>query len=105
MRMTSSLPDQLASRFLTLGPNRERSVTIARLLEQELAPREFALEQVCLTANADPMLANEIEAWQGFDDNSEESQMPCPRSVGKSGGYIWSRCKKRRFAKRNHIWC
>lgn len=60
-------------------------MTIARLLEQELAPREFALEQVCLAANADPMLANEIEAWQGFDDNSEESLGLCPRSVGKSG--------------------
>ena len=63
MRMTSSLPDQLASRFLTLGPNRERSVTIARLLEQEFAQRESALEQACLAANADPVLANEIEAW------------------------------------------
>jgi len=54
MRMTNSLPAQLASRFLTHGPHRERSVTIARLLEQELAQREFALEQACLTANADP---------------------------------------------------
>jgi hypothetical protein len=74
--MTISLPDQLASRFLTLVPNWERSATIARLLEQELAQRESALEQVCLAANANPMPANEIEAWQGFDDNSEESQAP-----------------------------
>jgi hypothetical protein len=76
MRITISLPDQLASRFLTLVPNRERSATIARLLEQELAQRESALEQACIAANADPALANEIEAWQGFDDNSEESPAP-----------------------------
>jgi hypothetical protein len=76
MRMTISLPNQLASRSLTLVLNRERSATIARLLEQELAQRESALEQACLAANADPVLANEIEAWQGLDDSSEESQAP-----------------------------
>ena len=70
------MPDQLASRSLTLVLNRERSATIARLLEQEFAQRESALEQACLEANADPVLANEIEAWQGFDNNSEESQVP-----------------------------
>ena len=75
MRITISLPDQLASRFLAIVPNRKRSATIARLLEQELAQRESALEQACLAANA-PALANEIEAWQGFDDNSEESSAP-----------------------------
>ena len=76
MRITISLPDQLASRFLALVPNRERSATIARLLEQELAQRESALEQACLAANADPALANALEAWQGFDDNPEESPAP-----------------------------
>jgi hypothetical protein len=76
MRITLSLLDQLASRFLALVPNQERSATIARLLEQELAQRESALEQACLEANADPVLANEIETWQGFDDNSEKSLMP-----------------------------
>ena len=35
--------------------------------------RESALEQAYLAANADSALANEIEAWQGFDENSEES--------------------------------
>jgi hypothetical protein len=38
--MTISLPDQLASRILTLVPNRECSATIAWLLEQEFAQRE-----------------------------------------------------------------
>ena len=56
MRMTVSLPDQLASRFLMLMPNRERSATIAWFLKQELAQRESALEQACLAANADPVL-------------------------------------------------
>ena len=76
MRMTISLPDQLVSRLLVLVPNRERSAIIVRLLEQELMQRESALEQAYLAANADSALANEIEAWQGFDDNSEESSAP-----------------------------
>jgi hypothetical protein len=50
MRITISLPDQLASRFLALVPNRERSATIAWLLEQELTQRESALTQACLAA-------------------------------------------------------
>jgi len=70
------LPDQLASRFLALVPNRERSATIARLLEQELAQRESALEQACLAANAEAVLADENQVWQGFDDNFEESLTP-----------------------------
>jgi hypothetical protein len=43
MRIAISLPDQLASRFFALVPNRECSATIARLLEQEFAQRESAL--------------------------------------------------------------
>ena len=39
MRITISLPDHLASRFFALVSSRERSATIARLLEQELAQR------------------------------------------------------------------
>src|SRR3989442_6360040 len=53
MRITISLPDHLASRFFALVSSHERSATIARLLEQELAQREHALEQACLAANAD----------------------------------------------------
>jgi hypothetical protein len=37
MCVAISLPDQLASRFLALVPNRDRSAIIARLFEQELA--------------------------------------------------------------------
>ena len=74
--MTVSLPDQLASRFLTLMPNRECSATIVWLLEQELVQRESAPEQACLAAMPIPCWANEIKAWQGFDANSEEAQAP-----------------------------
>lgn len=73
MRITLSLPDSLARRFLANIPIRERSATVARLLEKELAEREEALQAACLAANEDDALASEIEDWQAFDDNQEES--------------------------------
>src|SRR5262249_51947989 len=72
MRITISLPDHLASRFFALVSSRERSATIARLLEQELALREHALEQACLAANADAILGAEMDEWQAFEDDIEE---------------------------------
>jgi|GEM_PF-902845 metal-responsive CopG/Arc/MetJ family transcriptional regulator len=72
MRITLSLPDSLAQRFLASIPIRERSATVARLLEKELAEREKALQAACLAANKDAALASEIEEWQAFDDNQEE---------------------------------
>ena len=68
MRITVSLPDPLAERFLALVPNRERSSTVARLLEGELASREQKLEEACRSANADSVLAEEVAEWQAFDD-------------------------------------
>lgn len=69
MRITLTIPDQLAKRFLVTVPSRERSAIIAHLLEQELTQREQALEAVCLAANIDTALAVEIEEWQAFDNN------------------------------------
>lgn len=73
MRITLTLPDPLAKRFLTTIPSQERSATIAYLLERELAQREQALEAACLAANLDTALAAEIEEWQSFEDNLEDT--------------------------------
>lgn len=75
MRVTLSLPDPLAAKFLALVPNRERSATVARLLERELARRERELEDACRAANADGVLAEEVAEWQSFDD-------PVPEKAG-----------------------
>ena len=72
MRITLSLSDSIARRFLASVPSRERSATVARLLEQELAERERALEEAGHAANADATLAAEIDEWQAFDDGVEE---------------------------------
>jgi predicted protein tyrosine phosphatase len=66
MRITLTLPDHLAKRFLVSVPSRERSATVARLLEQELAQRERDLEAACLAANADTALTANVEEWQAL---------------------------------------
>ncbi len=71
MRLTISLPDQLAQKFLSTVPSRQRSATIARLLERELAQHEQSLEAACRAANADEALSAEIEEWQAFNDDLE----------------------------------
>ena len=69
MRITLSLPDHLAARFLAAVPSRRRSSTVAKLLERELATHETQLERACHAANADDALSAEIEEWQSFDDH------------------------------------
>ncbi len=71
MRMTFSLPDTLAQRFLASVPPRKRSLTIAKLLERELIDQERELEKACLSANADEALNREIDEWQAFEDDVE----------------------------------
>jgi len=68
MRLTLSLPDSLARRFLAAVPNRQRSAVVARLIEEELTRHQRLLEDACLAANADTALETEIREWQAFDD-------------------------------------
>ena len=68
MRITLSLPDQLARRFLAAVPDRKRSALVARLLEDELRRYEERLERACRAANRDEVLAAENDEWQAFDD-------------------------------------
>jgi hypothetical protein len=69
--MTFSLPDALVQRFLVSVPFRERSATVAKLLEKEVAQREHALEAACRAANADEALHADMADWQAFDDLEE----------------------------------
>lgn len=68
MRITLSLPDGLARRFLAAIPDRKRSALVARLLEEELRRYEQDLERACRAANQDEVLAAETAEWQSFDD-------------------------------------
>ncbi len=72
MRMTLSIPDDVARRFQAAVPARRRSRLVTLLLERELSERDKSLAAACRAANRDRALAREIDEWQAFDDGFEE---------------------------------
>jgi len=59
-KMTFTLPEELASRFVRRVPARERSSYLADALADKLADREKRLIRACEIANQDPAL-REVE--------------------------------------------
>ena len=57
IKMTFSVPKELAQRFLQQVPARERSRYVSVALEQSLRRREAELIRDCRLANADPEVA------------------------------------------------
>jgi len=74
MRITLSIPDEIAERFRSAVPPRKRSGVISSLIERELEHRNRALAAACLAANQDEALNHEIDEWQSFDDSFEEQE-------------------------------
>ena len=72
MRVTLSLPTEIARRFQATVPPRQRSRLVARLLAEELQKRERALAAACVAANKDKPLAAEIDEWQQVEDGLTE---------------------------------
>ncbi|ABW66254.1 hypothetical protein [Desulfosudis oleivorans] len=72
MRITLSIPDEVAHRFQAAIPARQRSGLVTRLLEQELKKRDNSLAAACRAANRDKALEQEIDEWQAFDGGIEE---------------------------------
>ena len=72
MRITLSIPDEVAHRFQASVPARQRSRLVTRLLEQELSERDNSLAAACRAANRDKVLEQEIDEWQAFEDGIEE---------------------------------
>jgi len=72
MRMTLSIPDDIAERFRSAIPPRKRSSVISSLIERELEHRNKALAAACLAANQDESLNRDIDEWQSFEDAVEE---------------------------------
>jgi len=73
MRMTLSIPDDIAARFRSAVPPRQRSSVISSLIECELAKRNSTIAAACLAANKDETLNRDIDEWQSFEDVVEES--------------------------------
>jgi hypothetical protein len=71
MRMTLSVPDDVARRFQVAVPPRQRSRLVTRLLVETLSKRDHSLAAACRAANRDKALGREIESWQSFEDKVE----------------------------------
>ncbi len=68
-----SIPEQLAIRMKTTFPARQRSKTIARLIEKEVEKREKHLYDCAAAVEKDHALRHEMEDWEitlqdGLDD-------------------------------------
>lgn len=72
MRITLSIPDEIARKFQSVVPPRQRSRVVSALLRRELKRKEDALEAACKAANRDRALQKEIEEWQAFEDGVVE---------------------------------
>ena len=72
MRLTLSIPDDIAERFQAIVPARNRSSLVTKLLIRELEQYEDKLIQACHAANNNKDLNSFIDEWQSFDDDSIE---------------------------------
>lgn len=58
-----SMPDQLAARFKSIIPARQRSKTIAQLIEKEIERREKALYECAVAVENNAALHDEMKDW------------------------------------------
>jgi hypothetical protein len=70
-----SIPNNLASKFKTLIPPRQRSKVVVHLIETEVKKREKALYDCALALEKDTVLKEEMSDWEittgdGFDDGT-----------------------------------
>lgn len=70
-----SVPDELAARMRATIPARQRSKTIAKLIEKEITKREQSLYECAIAVEKDTKLREEMEEWNvtlsdGVDDES-----------------------------------
>ncbi|MBI2891716.1 MAG: hypothetical protein HYY13_13150 [Nitrospirae bacterium] len=70
MRITLSIPDQVAKRFQSAVPPRQRSRLVTELIARELRRKTHALEAACKAANRDKTVEKEIDQWQAFEDGT-----------------------------------
>lgn len=77
-KMTFTLPDDLASRFLRAVPSRDRSRYVTEAIAAKLREREERLIRACEAANSDPDV-HAIEAeWDALPEEIAEPWNDAP---------------------------
>ncbi len=77
-KMTFTLPEDLASRFLRRVPARDRSRYVAEALAEKLAEREKQLIRACEIVNADPDIREIEREFDALEDEITESWEGAP---------------------------
>ncbi len=77
-KMTFSLPEEIALRFLGQVPAQERSRYIAQALDRSLRSEEEDLVRACLLANEDTAAREVEEEFTAIPDPLEESWDDAP---------------------------
>jgi len=74
MQVILDIPEPLAKKFFSTTPVRRRSITVVRLLREEMRRQE--LTAACHSANRDAKLNREIADWHPFDEPVAEPAAP-----------------------------
>jgi hypothetical protein len=77
-KMTFSLPGDLARRFVTRVPPRERSRFLARALDKSLRAEETALVRSCLAVNDEKDALSIEKEWDQIRDSVDEPWIDAP---------------------------
>ena len=80
VKMTFSLPGELAQRFLRRVPSRGRSKYVATALEASLRRRESEVARACRLANQD---ADLLELEQDMDELADAIEEPWGESPAR----------------------
>lgn len=72
IKMTFSLPEDLARRFLRQVPSRERSKYVSEALSARLRRQQAGLIRACQLANEDPEVAAVEAEMNALNDRIEE---------------------------------
>lgn len=71
-KMTFTLPEDLASRFVRRVPARDRSRYVAAAIAEKLAQREKRLIRACEIVNADPDIKEIEKEFDALEDEITE---------------------------------
>jgi hypothetical protein len=78
IKMTFSLPAELANQLVKRVPTRERSRFLARVLEKSLREDDELLIRSCLSANEDPDVRAIEQEWEQIPDTIKEPWSDAP---------------------------
>jgi hypothetical protein len=75
-KMTFTIPEDVAARFVRRVPARDRSQYVAKAIEASLREREERMIRACEIANADPDSLRIEQEWDELRDEADRVEEP-----------------------------